>query len=158
MAGHSARETVTERNKIMGEMNNARFKFRVYVSGRKKTYDVVSIEYRWFNHELETIAAFLGDNEETVEYVTVDCVHNTLEQCTGLKDKNGKLMFEGDIVKTMWNERNPRKGEYQPVEHCFEIYYNGMGFSIRDTDTQVNHVMWESEDFEIVGNIHEGDK
>ena len=45
MAGHSARETVTERNKIMGEMNNARFKFRVYVFGRKKTYDVI----RWFN-------------------------------------------------------------------------------------------------------------
>ena len=49
-------------------MNNDRFKFRVYVSGRKKTYDVVSIEYRWFNHKLENF-----ERKISFERFFIDC-------------------------------------------------------------------------------------
>lgn len=84
-----------------------------------------------------------------------------VEQCTGLEDENGKLIFEGDKVRmtefyfdgcgesernfvgyVMWNKgefvlsKNPEKPEY---ENETEI---------------IPHISW-GHSFEIIGNIHE---
>lgn len=89
-----------------------------------------------------------------------------IEQYTGLKDKNGKEICEGDIVEALVNgvwETGRNSISFGKAKWKLEVIYNGIRFmdvfKIIGSKNNPDRIYYlfdkELSDLEVVGNIHE---
>jgi uncharacterized phage protein (TIGR01671 family) len=76
-----------------------------------------------------------------------ECSGVTIEQWTGLKDRHGREVYEGDIVTEIWC------GEERSTSIVERDAPNG-GFNLRDLDGEYAEID-SNHEFNIIGNVHE---
>lgn len=94
----------------------------------------------------------LIDNDIAVGYVAMkEVIAETVGQFTGLTDKNGTNIFEGDIVKYT----NTQRGVYEIGQKMrgVVVFDEKIGCYISKNNFQRHPDFWFSEDIEVIGNI-----
>lgn len=116
-------------------------KFRAWLKNDKKMIDVDEIHFD--NGQLDFIGDAITFMREADEI--------ELMQSTGLFDKNGQEIFEGDVVTNGWKRQVVIFGT-QEVEEDFGSIRIYRGFNLYLGGGYPNAIMSE---FEVVGNIYE---
>lgn len=84
---------------------------------------------------------------ERADYVEYEIDPSTICQCTGLKDKNGKLIWENDIVKGKYYDGG------KAYEHMGQIKYYCQSYKVVGINQYEGYHAELNGLYEIVGNI-----
>ena len=128
-------------------MREILFRGKTKKTGEWKYGFVAKIKYQSETEWSETEWVFVIADEDWAYWAEV--IPETIGQFTGLKDKNGNKIFEGDIVVCRY------ANAYTPVfQNGIYMAYNPKEMqTIQQPSTQFN-IIWRNG-CEIIGNIHD---
>ena len=103
------------------------------------------------------------DDKEVVGTTSVDVDQKTVGEYTGILDKDGNRIFEGDIVECVsWNEyfSDPTTGKVmEPFRRKMEVVFMAGGFKLVEHLPQpCKDNVWNmivEGDLTVIGNIHD---
>lgn len=135
---------------------NREFKFRVWYNGEFWTTDFLISPN---GHICATSRWNIQDQCHTMDINTIkDKEKGILQQFTGLKDKNGKEIYEGDILASKVNEKPCNyivKWGDNRSEYCGFVLNPVMKNPPKITYHIHDFKIWMAEGFEVIGNIFE---
>lgn len=125
--------------RVLEKCNRCGFRYSYYIAGEESKYGYDECEEWCCSERVRT---------------------DIIEQCTGLKDKNGELIFEGSILGT--SNSNPKFDIWSINDHKLNrviwdnerCCFDGTEWSLFDEVSSVFHMRF----VEIIGNIHEETK
>lgn len=132
-----------------------RFRFRAFDKQDKEliyeaenTYDCQSYNGHTIWHD--TFACLLDDEERYI-----------VEQCTGLKDENGTLIYEGDIVECFYDHFD---GNFTEIKVIGVVKWGVGEWSVQNEKKEDWYFLsyanydekhLQSDSVKVIGNIHE---
>lgn len=123
-----------------------RFKFRIW--------DVQNQKYHFLDltktTDIDDLAFFANDivpdYNEQVKCPDSNCWALIIEQCTGLKDNNGKLIYEGDVL----THENIYDGHIK-----IKVVFNTDGFYTEYLNGNPFNFLSSVKPLNVIGNIHQ---
>lgn len=107
--------------------------------------DLIENQGRFFIYHATSETTLIGHNDRDITVIATAVDNNTVGQFTGLKDKHGKEIYEGDVLK-----ENTTKSKY-----IIEWRADTAAFVMVSSKTDQWYDMMFAKHIEIIGNIHD---
>lgn len=104
--------------------------------------------------EQDTMWQFINDNYATSSYEWFVCDNAIIEQCTGFSDRDGNLIYEGDILTEFYNPQANYIIKWDEKNAKFGLWYIDH-FIVGQISRDGGNLCWLPSEFVITGNIHE---